>query len=76
MQEIVNPKHGIESFDAIHYAALQVVIVASANGVSFWNSYMNIKFIFRVLVVLGDVQHDRRGILRFLFLFYHCDHCP
>lgn len=31
-KETVNPKHDIESFDAIHYAALQVLIVASANG--------------------------------------------
>ena len=76
MQETVNPKENLESFDAIHYAALQVVIVASANGVSFWNSYVNTEIIFRVLVVSGDVLHDRRGILCLLFLFHPCDHCP
>ncbi|KAG2002361.1 high-affinity cell membrane calcium channel, variant 2 [Coprinopsis cinerea AmutBmut pab1-1] len=31
-KETVNPKDNIESFDAIHYAALQVVIIATANG--------------------------------------------
>ncbi|KAH9475037.1 Calcium-channel protein cch1 [Psilocybe cubensis] len=30
--EISNPKMGIESFDAIYYSALQVIIVATANG--------------------------------------------
>lgn len=34
LQEQENPSNNVESFDAIHYAALQVVIVASANGVS------------------------------------------
>lgn len=34
VQEQENPSNNVESFDAIHYAALQVVIVASANGVS------------------------------------------
>ena len=33
-QEAANPQSNIESFDAIYYAALQVVIVAGANGVS------------------------------------------
>jgi voltage-dependent calcium channel len=33
-QESANPFSDIESFDAIYYAALQVVIVAGANGVS------------------------------------------
>ena len=33
MQELSNPKMGIESFDAIYASALQVVIVAGANGV-------------------------------------------
>ncbi|KAF9530724.1 Ion transport protein-domain-containing protein [Crepidotus variabilis] len=31
-RELSNPKQGLESFDAIYYAALQVVIVATANG--------------------------------------------
>jgi hypothetical protein len=34
-KETVNPKENLESFDAIHYAALQVFIIATANGVSF-----------------------------------------
>jgi hypothetical protein len=29
-----NPYNNIESFDTVYYAALQVFIVASANGVS------------------------------------------
>ena len=29
-----NPKNGLEAFDAIHFSLLQVLIVASANGVS------------------------------------------
>lgn len=33
-QESTNPQSNIESFDAIYYAALQVIIVAGANGVS------------------------------------------
>ena len=33
-QEAANPQGNIESFDAIYYAALQVIIVAGANGVS------------------------------------------
>lgn len=33
-QEAANPQSNIESFDAIYYAALQVIIVAGANGVS------------------------------------------
>ena len=33
-QEGVNPYNNIESFDAIYFAVLQVVIVAGANGVS------------------------------------------
>ena len=33
-QEAPNPFNNLESFDAIYYAALQVVIVAGANGVS------------------------------------------
>jgi hypothetical protein len=32
-QELSNPKKNIESFDAIYYSALQVIIVATANGV-------------------------------------------
>ncbi|KAF6754799.1 high-affinity cell membrane calcium channel [Ephemerocybe angulata] len=31
-KETVNPKNDIESFDAIHQAALQVIIIATANG--------------------------------------------
>ncbi|KAH6905112.1 high-affinity cell membrane calcium channel [Coprinopsis sp. MPI-PUGE-AT-0042] len=31
-KETVNPKENLESFDAIHYAALQVFIIATANG--------------------------------------------
>ncbi|TEB23953.1 high-affinity cell membrane calcium channel [Coprinellus micaceus] len=31
-RETVNPKNDIESFDAIHNAALQVIIIATANG--------------------------------------------
>ncbi|TFK22492.1 high-affinity cell membrane calcium channel [Coprinopsis marcescibilis] len=31
-KETVNPKDELESFDAIHFAALQVVIIATANG--------------------------------------------
>ncbi|TFK38523.1 high-affinity cell membrane calcium channel [Crucibulum laeve] len=31
-KELTNPNNNIESFDAIHYAALQVIIVATANG--------------------------------------------
>ncbi|KAF8151534.1 high-affinity cell membrane calcium channel [Crassisporium funariophilum] len=30
--ELSNPKQNIESFDAIYYAALQVIIIATANG--------------------------------------------
>ncbi len=33
-----NPEANIESFDVIYYAALQVVIVSSANGVSIHTS--------------------------------------
>jgi hypothetical protein len=33
LQETVNPKHELESFDAIHFSALQVIIIATANGV-------------------------------------------
>ena len=33
-QEAANPYKNLESFDAIYYAVLQVVIVAGANGVS------------------------------------------
>ena len=33
-QEGPNPQSTLESFDAIYYAALQVIIVAGANGVS------------------------------------------
>ena len=33
MQEEQNPYENIESFDTIYFSALQVVIVASANGV-------------------------------------------
>jgi len=35
VQEGENPNDNIESFDAIWYSALQVVITATANGVSF-----------------------------------------
>jgi len=38
-QEALNPHSNIQSFDAIYYAALQVVIVASANGVSGSTTY-------------------------------------
>ncbi|KAJ2913591.1 hypothetical protein MD484_g6822, partial [Candolleomyces efflorescens] len=31
-KETVNPKHDLESFDAIHFSALQVIIIATANG--------------------------------------------
>jgi hypothetical protein len=31
----INPIEGVESFDTIYFSALQVIIVASANGVSF-----------------------------------------
>ena len=33
-QESANPFSDLESFDAIYYAVLQVIIVAGANGVS------------------------------------------
>ena len=33
-QESTNPNANLESFDAIYYAVLQVIIVAGANGVS------------------------------------------
>ena len=33
-QEAANPYGNIESFDAIYYAVLQVIIVTGANGVS------------------------------------------
>jgi hypothetical protein len=34
-KERENPLNNIESFDTIYFAALQVIIIASANGVSF-----------------------------------------
>ena len=44
---------GIESFDAIYYAALQVMIVATANGVS---SYRNL-----YLANLTDILNTHSG---------------
>jgi len=35
IQEQENPNNNVESFDTIYYAALQVIIVASCNGVSY-----------------------------------------
>lgn len=32
----MNPHEDVQSFDAIYYAALQIVIVASATGVCFF----------------------------------------
>jgi hypothetical protein len=39
VQEGENPYSGIQSFDNIYYAALQVVVVTSANGVRVLCSY-------------------------------------
>lgn len=39
-QEQENPYSNVESFDTIYYAALQVIIVASANGVSTLHNYL------------------------------------
>lgn len=40
MQEGQNPFGGVESFDTVYYAALQIVVLASVNtvSVSFFNS--------------------------------------
>ena len=76
-QEAANPQGNLESFDAIYYAALQVVIVAGANGVSAPPTHrvsvkLTLIIITSITVERADVFHDRRGILRLMFLLYYC----
>jgi hypothetical protein len=55
-QEQQNPDNNVESFDAIYYAVLQVIITAAANGVCispvllFWIALM-----YNVIVVAPNV---------------------
>ena len=81
-QEGPNPQSTLESFDAIYYAALQVIIVAGANGVSglpiYHHTYLRCSVnqyhdFFFFAVVPTDVFHDRRRILRLVSLL-HCRH--
>jgi voltage-dependent calcium channel len=61
-QEGENPQSNVESFDAVYYAALQVIIISSANGVSkegVLSSLLLLTFFspFSFTVDTSDVQH-------------------
>lgn len=60
LQESTNPQDDIESFDAVWYAALQVVITATANGVSSALSHTikSLKDPLPKLVDALDVRYD------------------
>lgn len=67
-QEGDNPYSGIQSFDNIYYAALQVVVVTSANGVRVLYPYFCRAN--TLSVVLYHVLDHRRRVFRLLLLFH------
>lgn len=70
-----NPSNNVESFDAIWFSALQVIITASANGVRSFHAHLMLD-LTDVAVDNIDVFRDRlRLFLRMLFL-YHLHRCP
>ena len=69
-REDQNPYSNIESFDTIYYAALQIVIVASVNGVCLLFPSTEI-LLTPLTVVAIDVRDDRLRVFHILFLFHH-----
>jgi hypothetical protein len=73
-----NPLDGVESFDTIYFSALQVIIVASANGVrvttcffSFPLPYSSILRLTRYCTVVpSHVRDDRLGALCLVHLLH------
>ena len=68
-----NPNMDLASFDTIYFAALQVFIVSSANGVR-QGVYLHSTVLMIALVVSADVSNDGFRVLCVLLLF-HCLHC-
>ena len=67
----------MESFDVIYYAALQVVIVSSANGVSRIGSAVLRAWKLRCIAVVAiDVPDDGRRVLRVVLLLHRLHYRP
>jgi len=72
-QEGDNPYSGIQSFDNIYYAALQVIVVTSANGVCVLHPYFcRANFLS---VVPYNVFDHRCRVFRLLLLFHRLHPC-
>ena len=72
-----NPEASMESFDVIYYAALQVVIVSSANGVSEIGSAVLRAWKLKYIAVVAiDVSDDGRRIFRVVLLLHRLHHRP
>lgn len=56
-QEDQNPESGVQGFDTIYMAALQVLIVASANGVWLASFVPLVSPLILCIVVASDVRH-------------------
>ena len=66
----------MESFDDSYYAALQVVIVSSANGVSEIGSAVLRAWTLKCIAVVAiDVPDDGRRVLRVVFLLHRLPRC-
>ena len=67
----------MESFDVIYYAALQVVIVSSANGVSEVGSAVLRAWKLKYIAVVAiDVPDDGRRVLRVVLLLHRLHYRP
>jgi len=82
-QETQNPNGNVQSFDTIYAAALQVIVVASANTVSGLNTHkapgVTASELTRHLshiVVVAYVLRDRRRILHIMRFLHHLHRCP
>ena len=72
-----NPEANMESFDVIYYAALQVVIVSSANGVSEVGSAVLRAWKLKCIAVVAiDVPDDGRRVLRVVLLLHRLHYRP
>lgn len=72
-----NPNSDIASFDTIYFAALQVFIVSSANGVSCQLPLSSCSGLTNSCsVVTVDVPDDGLGVLCLVLLFHRLHRCP
>ena len=74
MQEGENPFGGVESFDTVYYATLQIIVLASVNTVSFLLSshrrYLTLDTCAIASVVTGYVSDHGVRVHRFFYFLY------